>query len=106
MAYPSTTVIAGRLKKAVEEVLLIPYYFLAGRLNFNDETKRLELVCNNAGALFVSAKARFSLKDLRNLAEPNPTFHRFVHRPGLYKSLAETSVFTIQANSFYLSLHR
>ncbi|GFP96627.1 omega-hydroxypalmitate o-feruloyl transferase [Phtheirospermum japonicum] len=100
MAYPSTSVIAGRLRKAVEEVLLIPYYFLAGRLNFNDETKRLELVCNNAGALFVSAKARFSLKDLGNLAQPNPTFHRFVHRPGLYKCLAETSVFTIQVTMF------
>ncbi|KAK6122615.1 hypothetical protein DH2020_043639 [Rehmannia glutinosa] len=96
--YASTADIAGNVKKAVEEVLLIPYYFMAGRLNFNDETKRLELVCNNAGALFVSAKSRFSLKDLGSLSHPNPTFHRFVHRPGLYKSLAETAVFTIQAS--------
>ncbi|KAL3634598.1 hypothetical protein CASFOL_021652 [Castilleja foliolosa] len=100
MAYASTATIAGKLKKAVEEVLLIPYYFLAGRLSFNDETKRLELVCNNAGALFMTAKARFELKDLGNLAEPNPSFHRFVHRPGLYKSLAETAVFTIQVTMF------
>ncbi|KAL0323478.1 UNVERIFIED_CONTAM: 3'-N-debenzoyl-2'-deoxytaxol N-benzoyltransferase [Sesamum angustifolium] len=50
----STVGIAGKVRKAVEEVLLVPYYFMAGRLNFSDETKRLELVCNNAGALFVT----------------------------------------------------
>ncbi|KAK4433925.1 Rosmarinate synthase [Sesamum alatum] len=54
MASASTLGIAGKVKKAVEEVLLVPYYFMAGRLNFNDEAKRLELVCNNAGALFVT----------------------------------------------------
>lgn len=90
--------IVEKVKKAVEEVLLIPYYFMAGRLNFNDGTKRLELICNNAGVLFVSAKSRFSLKDLGNLSQPNPTFHHFIHRPGIYKSLAETAVFTIQAS--------
>ncbi|KAL0393235.1 UNVERIFIED_CONTAM: 3'-N-debenzoyl-2'-deoxytaxol N-benzoyltransferase [Sesamum radiatum] len=94
----STVGIAGKVRKAVEEVLLVPYYFMAGRLNFSDETKRLELVCNNAGALFVSAKSRFCLMDLGNLSYPNPSFHHFVLRPGIYKSLAETAVFTIQAS--------
>ncbi|CAA0817665.1 HXXXD-type acyl-transferase family protein [Striga hermonthica] len=97
----STADVARRLKRAVEEVLLVPYYFMAGRLSFNDETKRVELVCNNAGAVFVSAKTRLSLEDLGNLSQPNPTFHRLVHRPGLYTSLAETAVFTIQANGFH-----
>ncbi|KAL0367699.1 UNVERIFIED_CONTAM: 3'-N-debenzoyl-2'-deoxytaxol N-benzoyltransferase [Sesamum radiatum] len=96
----STAGIAGKVKKAVEEVLLVPYYFMAGRLNFSDETKRLELVCNNAGALFVTAKSRFSLKDLGNLSLPNPSFHHFVLRPGIYKTLAQTAVFTIQASIY------
>nr|DAD38015.1 TPA_asm: hypothetical protein HUJ06_008656 [Nelumbo nucifera] len=46
--------ISERMKKSVSEVLLIPYYFMAGRLNFNLETKRLELVCSNAGVPFVT----------------------------------------------------
>ncbi|CAI9776792.1 unnamed protein product [Fraxinus pennsylvanica] len=50
----STLNIAGIVKKAVEEVLLVPYYFMAGRLKLNDETKRLELLCNNAGVMFVT----------------------------------------------------
>ncbi|KAI3459279.1 hypothetical protein Pfo_015942 [Paulownia fortunei] len=101
-ASSSTADIAEKLKKAVEEVLLVPYYFMAGRLNFNGETKRLELICSNAGALFVSAKSRFSLEDLGNLSQPNPTFHHFIHRPGLYKSLAETAVTRFECGGFAL----
>ena len=51
----STEDISERVKRAVAEVLLVLYYFLAGRLYFNHESKRLELLCNNAGVLFVRA---------------------------------------------------
>ncbi|GER37390.1 HXXXD-type acyl-transferase family protein, partial [Striga asiatica] len=101
-AHGSTADVARRLKRAVEEVLLVPYYFMAGRLSFNDESKRVELVCNNAGALFVSAKTGLSLEDLGCLSQPNPTFHQFVHRPGLYKSLAETAVTMFRCGGFAL----
>ncbi|XP_041005233.1 omega-hydroxypalmitate O-feruloyl transferase-like [Juglans microcarpa x Juglans regia] len=96
----STLNISHRLGKAVAEVLLVPYYFMAGRLNFNHQTRRLELLCNNAGALFVSATSRLRLKDLGKLSLPNSTFHHFVHRPGLYKTLAETALLTIQVTRF------
>ncbi|KAL3505751.1 hypothetical protein ACH5RR_031133 [Cinchona calisaya] len=49
----STINVAERVKEAVQ-ILLGPYYFMAGRLNFNQETKRVELLCNNAGVLFVT----------------------------------------------------
>lgn len=93
----STEDISERVKRAVAEVLLVPYYFMAGRLYLNHETDRLELLCNNAGVLFVRATSGLMLKDLGNLSLPNPTFHHFVHRPGLYRSLADTAIFTIQA---------
>ncbi|CAI9118776.1 OLC1v1020386C1 [Oldenlandia corymbosa var. corymbosa] len=95
----STLNVGQRVKEAVE-VLLGPYYFMAGRLNFNEEAKRMELICNNAGVLFVSATSELTLKDLGNLSQPNPTFHHFVHRPGLYKSLPEKALFTIQVTRF------
>lgn len=95
----STTIsVAERVKEAVQK-LLGPYYFMAGRLNFNEETKRVELLCNNAGVLFVNATSRLTLEELGNLSQPNPTFHHLIHRPGLYKSLLETAIFTIQAAS-------
>ena len=84
-----------KVKKAVIETL-IPYYFLAGRLRFNCGTERLELVCNNAGMVFVSAESRLTIEDLGDLSLPNPTFGHFIHRYRLYKSLAETPLFTIQ----------
>lgn len=93
----STLGIAELVKKSLAEVLLVPYYFMAGRLNFNHETKRLELLCNNAGVLFVSAAAPgLALKDLGNLSVPNSTLHHLIHRPGIYKSLAKTPLFTVQ----------
>ena len=102
MSY-STLDISQRVKQAVAEVLLVPYYFMAGRLNFNHETGRLQLLCNNAGGLFVSATSRLRLKDIGKLSLPNSTFHHLVHRPGLYKSPAETALFTIQANALLCS---
>ncbi|KAJ0034822.1 hypothetical protein Pint_24554 [Pistacia integerrima] len=94
----STHDIVERVKESVAEVLLVPYYFMAGRLHMNLETSRLEILCNNAGVLFVTAKSKLMLKDLGDLSVPNSTtFHHFVHRPGLDKSLAETALFTIQA---------
>ncbi|KAL6971301.1 omega-hydroxypalmitate O-feruloyl transferase [Sarracenia purpurea var. burkii] len=84
------------VKRAVGEVLLVPYYFMAGRLSFNHGSKRLELLCNNGGVVFVSATSRLALKDLGNLSLPNSSFRHLVHRPGLYKSLDETALFTVQ----------
>ncbi|GMY27709.1 omega-hydroxypalmitate O-feruloyl transferase-like [Fagus crenata] len=79
MSY-STLDISQRVKQAVAEVLLVPYYFMAGRLNFNNETERLELLCNNAGGLFVRATSRLRLKDIGKLSLPNSTFHHLVTR--------------------------
>ncbi|XP_022138100.1 putrescine hydroxycinnamoyltransferase 1-like [Momordica charantia] len=90
---------AAEISRTVERavaVLLVPYYFLAGRLQVNRESGRLELVCNNAGVLFVNAKTRVTLKELGDLAAPNPSFCHFVHRPGLHRSLPERALFTIQ----------
>ena len=95
---PSSTLNAAERVKEAVQVLLGPYYFMAGRLNFNQETKRVELLCNNAGVLFVSATSELTLKELGDLSQPNPTFHHLIHRPGLYKGLLETAIFTIQAS--------
>lgn len=97
----STADISLRVKQAVAEVLLVPYYFMAGRLSFDHQTNRLQLLCNNAGVLFVSATSRLRLKDLGNLSLPNSTFNHLVHSPGLYKSLDETALFTIQVTIYY-----
>ncbi|XP_042516246.1 omega-hydroxypalmitate O-feruloyl transferase-like [Macadamia integrifolia] len=96
----STLDVAERVKRSVSELLLIPYYFMAGRLNFNVETDRLELICNNAGVVFVSATSRLALKDLGDLSLPNPSFHHLIHQPDLSKSLLEKPLLTMQVTRF------
>ena len=94
-----TSDIIEKVRRSVSEVLLIHYYFMAGRLNFNLETKRLELLCNNAGVLFVGAKSNLRLKEVGNLSIPNPSFQHLILRTEGFKSLADTPVFTIQVCS-------
>ncbi|XP_051152882.1 acyltransferase GLAUCE-like [Andrographis paniculata] len=99
-AAAGTADVAAMVRTAVERVLLVPYYFMAGRLRWSGDAQRLELVCNNSGVLFVSARTRVSLDDLGDLSNPNADFSRFVHRPGLYKSFEDTPIFTIQVTRF------
>ncbi|RZS17827.1 hypothetical protein BHM03_00050037 [Ensete ventricosum] len=98
-AAATSGVVVERVRRSVSDVLLIPYYFMAGRLNFNLETKRLELLCNNAGALFVGATSRRSLEELGNLSAPNPSFQHLILRTDGFNGLHETPVFTIQVSS-------
>ncbi|KAK8970876.1 Omega-hydroxypalmitate O-feruloyl transferase [Platanthera guangdongensis] len=70
--------IVRRVRRAVSEVLLVPYYFMAGRLRFNLLSDRLELVCNNKGVLFAGATASLRLSELGNLSFPNPSFQNLI----------------------------
>ncbi|CAD5167006.1 unnamed protein product [Musa acuminata subsp. malaccensis] len=95
-----TSDVVERVKSSVSDVLLIPYYFMAGRLNFNLETKRLELLCNNAGALFVGATSRRRLEELGSLSAPNPSFQHLILRTDGFNGLHETPIITVQVTVF------
>ncbi|CAN1806953.1 Acyltransferase GLAUCE [Linum perenne] len=88
------------VSEAISKALKGPYYFMTGRLRFNQWTQRLELVCTNAGSVFVSASSTLELKQLGDLSLPNPTFCKLIHRPGLYRSLEETPLMTVQVTKF------
>ncbi|KAJ0980683.1 hypothetical protein J5N97_008938 [Dioscorea zingiberensis] len=96
----STDDIIEKVKRAVSESFLIPYYFMAGRLSFNEHTKRLELVCNNKGVFFVGATSKLSLMDLGDVSLPHPSFHHLILRPHAPISLSDTPLFTIQVTRF------
>lgn len=96
--------IADTVKKAFSEKLLVPYYFLAGRINFNLLQQRLELVCNNAGILFVGASSDLRLDELGDLSAPNPSFRDLIFELEGFHSLADTPVFTAQVAFFIVTL--
>ncbi|PKA57183.1 Omega-hydroxypalmitate O-feruloyl transferase [Apostasia shenzhenica] len=92
--------IIERVKKAVAEELLIPYFFMAGRLRFNLQKSRLELVCNNEGVLFVGATSSLRLSDLGDLSCPNPSFQQLVLQIKRFQILVDTPLFSIQVTKF------
>ncbi|KAJ1696463.1 hypothetical protein LUZ63_004975 [Rhynchospora breviuscula] len=92
--------IVETVKKALSEKLLVSYFFLAGRINFNILQQRLELVCNNAGILFVGANSDLRLDELGDLSAPNPSFRDLIHELEGFDSLADTPVFTVQVTKF------
>ncbi|KAH7678739.1 Transferase protein, partial [Dioscorea alata] len=96
----STNDVIEKVKRAISEEFLIPYYFMAGRLGYNEESKRLELVCNNGGVLFVGATSRLKLSDLGDVSSPNPSFHHLILRIDGSLSLNDTPLFTIQVTRF------
>ncbi|KAG0487002.1 hypothetical protein HPP92_009097 [Vanilla planifolia] len=95
-----TSDIIEQVKRAVSEVLLIPYYFMAGRLSFNLHENRLELVCNNKGVQFVGATSNLTLKELGDLTHPNPSFKHLVPLIMGSKNLDDIPLFSIQVTRF------
>ncbi|KAI3471432.1 hypothetical protein Pfo_030796 [Paulownia fortunei] len=72
--FPPETV-AKRLKVALEKVL-VPYDFMAGRFKLNQQSDRLDIDCNAAGAGFVVASSEYSLDDLGDFVHPNLGFRQ------------------------------
>ncbi|XP_073156827.1 acyltransferase GLAUCE-like [Henckelia pumila] len=67
--------VAKRLKTALEKVLVL-FDFMAGRLKLNQESGRLEIECNSAGAGFVVASSEYSLQEIGDLGRPNLGFQQ------------------------------
>ncbi|MCD9637969.1 hypothetical protein HAX54_021573 [Datura stramonium] len=70
-------IVRERLRIALSRVL-VPYDFLAGRLKMNQESKRLEIDCNCAGAVFLVASSELTLEEIGDLVYPNPAFRQLI----------------------------
>lgn len=95
--------IIRRVRRAVSEVLLVSYYFMAGRLRFNLLSSRLELVCNNKGVLFAGATASLRLKELGNLSFPNPSFQHLILPAEKSRDLFDSPILSIQVSGVVLN---
>ncbi|XP_021724301.1 shikimate O-hydroxycinnamoyltransferase-like [Chenopodium quinoa] len=70
-------IVFEKLKNALQK-LLVPYYFLPGRIKVNTETGRIEVDCKNAGIGFVVASCEYTLDELGDLVYPNPAFEELL----------------------------
>ncbi|KAK6915785.1 hypothetical protein RJ641_020902 [Dillenia turbinata] len=70
-------ILPDKLEVAYQK-LLVPYYFLAGRLKMNAEVGWLEIDCNGAGVGYVVASSEYALDEIGDLVYPNPAFRQLV----------------------------
>lgn len=95
----STMCVVEKLREALQK-LLVPYYFMGGRLRLNTELYRLELQCNDAGALFAGASAGVTLAEVGDFTYPNPGFRSLVLQIQDPTSLADLPLTTVQVTRF------
>lgn len=68
------------LKSGLEETLSI-WYPAAGRLNLNPNDGKLNLWCNNEGAVLVEAVTQIKISELGDLSQYNEFFENLVYKP-------------------------
>lgn len=95
----STVCVADRLGRALEK-LLVPYYFMAGRLKINSSQNRLELKCNNAGVPFAGASSELTFDELGDLTHVTPAFSSLLLQFQHPESLSDLPLISVQVTRF------
>lgn len=96
---PSTEDIVDKMKDWLSR-LLVPYHFLAGRLQLNPGDGRLELNYNRSGILFAGASSELTLAQLGDVSCPNPSFSNLFVRTDEFKELSNTPLMSMQVTRF------
>lgn len=97
---PSSKPVIEHIKSSMEQ-LLEPYYFISGRFQRNPETRKMEIFCNNQGALLVEATASITIDDAVNgSAKKCIDLEQLVHFPNEAQCIEEMPLFTVQVTSF------
>eukprot|EP01018_Ginkgo_biloba_P006431 Gb_15886 [translate_table: standard] len=83
------------LKTAMEKTLGV-WYPAAGRLKINEHDGKLDLLCNNAGAVLVEACTDVSLSELGDMSQYNPFFEKLVYKPAFTATFSEMPLMVAQ----------
>ena len=91
------------LKSGLEETLSV-WYPAAGRLSPNGDHGKLNLWCNNKGAILVEAVTRAKVSDLGDLSQYNEFFENLVYKPVFNGNFAEMPLVVAQVSNILLKL--
>lgn len=94
----TTDDVVPRLRKALGDIL-VPYHFMAGRLQLSSEGK-LEINCNRAGALFAGASSGLTIAELGDVTYPNPAFRKLVLQAGNAQKMTDGPLLMMQVTKF------
>ncbi|XP_010275725.1 PREDICTED: brassinosteroid-related acyltransferase 1 [Nelumbo nucifera] len=87
------------LKLGLEETLSV-WYPAAGRLTLNQTNGKLDLLCNNAGAILVEAVTQVKISELGDLSEYGSFYENLVFKPVFNGSFSEMPLVVAQVTKF------
>ncbi|XP_074289796.1 brassinosteroid-related acyltransferase 1 [Silene latifolia] len=97
--YGTNTSVFSRLKEGLEETLSL-WYPSAGRLSRNPNDGKLNLWCNNGGAIMVEAYTQTRMCDLGNLCHYNEFYEKLVYKPISNGDISEMPLIVAQVTKF------
>ncbi|KAI7995172.1 Brassinosteroid-related acyltransferase 1 [Camellia lanceoleosa] len=89
----------GKLKTGLEETLSV-WYPAAGRLSLNPNNGKLNIWCNNGGAVLVEAATQVTISELGDLSQYNEFFENLVFKPVVNENLSEMPLVVAQVTRF------
>lgn len=87
------------LKDSLEDTLSL-WYPATGRLSRNPNDGKLDLWCNNGGAIMVEAMTNAQISDLGNLSHYNEFFENLVYKPVFNGNIEEMPLLVAQVTKF------
>lgn len=88
------------LKSGLEETLAL-WYPGAGRLRPNQSDGKLNLWCNNQGAVLAEAQTVVKISQLENLSEYNEFFEKLVFKPAFDGNFSNMPLIVAQVRNIY-----
>ena len=91
----------SNLKSGLEETLTL-WYPSAGRLGTNQSDGKLNLWCNNQGAVLAEAETCVKISQLGNLSEYNEFFEKLVYKPAFDGNFSNMPLIVAQVRQTYI----
>ncbi|CBI21083.3 unnamed protein product, partial [Vitis vinifera] len=95
----SIKTVFSSLKSSLEETLSA-WYPAAGRLTLNPSDGKLELWCNNGGAILVEAVTQVQISELGDLSEYNEFYEKLVFKPSFNGNFSDMPLLVAQVTRF------
>ncbi|CAN6448107.1 unnamed protein product [Victoria cruziana] len=91
--------VVQKMKRGLEKALFY-WYPAAGRLNTNQESGKLDIVCNMKGALLVEASTAMEMSQLGDLSQYKPFYEKLVYRPPFDGYFSDMPLVVVQVTRF------
>ncbi|KAA8525565.1 hypothetical protein F0562_007420 [Nyssa sinensis] len=91
--------IFSRLKTSMEETLSV-WYPATGRLSLNPDDGKLDLWCNNSGAILVESVTQVKISELGDLSHYSDFFENLVFKPVVNGNISDMPLIVAQVTKF------